>query len=169
MQNLVNRMGISRQSLYDTYGNKRDLFEASLEKYRTDVIDPKLSALSDTSRSPTELIRSYLSSLVSDRAKMPVGCLLVRTATEISVEDQEIGRLLDEYVKASRRAIKRVVERGQSSGEFDPERSAGDLAAIVIAASMGLQVMRRLPNEGRHVIPAIESIMTGLRASATEH
>ncbi len=60
MQNLVDRMGISRQSLYDTYGNKRELFEAALKKYREEVIEPSLARLSDTTRTPTELIRNHL-------------------------------------------------------------------------------------------------------------
>ena len=169
MQNLVDRMGISRQSLYDTYGNKRDLFEAALKKYREEVIEPKLEQLSDPARSPTELISEHLQSIADGSDRMPIGCLLVRTATEISVEDSEIGKLLHECVRKARHAIQRVIERGQQSGEFDSNRSAGDLASMVIASGMGLHVMRRLPNLGRDIRPSVDSIMAGLKASATEH
>lgn len=169
MQNLVDRMGISRQSLYDTYGNKRELFEAALKKYRAEIIEPKLAQLSDTSRSPTELIIRHLESIADGSDRMPVGCLVVRTATEIPVEDAEIGRLLEDCVKMAMHAIQQVIERGQRSGEFDHGRSSRDLAATVIAAGMGLHVMRRLPNQGRVIRPSIDSIMTGLKASATAH
>jgi len=169
MQNLVDRMGISRQSLYDTYGNKRDLFEAALKKYREEIIEPKLAELSDSSRSPTDLIRGHLESIAAGGDRMPVGCLLVRTATETPVDDTEIGRLLDDCVKSARQAIQKVIERGQVSGEFDAGRPAGDLAAIVIATGMGLHVMRRLPNQGRAIRPSIDSILAGLKASVTEH
>ncbi len=169
MQNLVDRMGISRQSLYDTYGNKRELFEAALRKYRDEVIEPKLEELCDLSVSATELIRRHLKSIADGSDSMPIGCLVVRTATEIPVEDSEIGKMLDDCVKQARRAIQQVIERGQQTGEFDGGRSAGDLASIVIASGMGLHVMRRLPNQGRDIRPSIGSIMTGLKASATEH
>lgn len=169
MQNLVDRMGISRQSLYDTYGNKRELFEAALKKYRDEVIEPALMELADVSQSPTALIRRHLESIVNGREQLPIGCLIVRTATELPVEDAEIGRMLDDCVKMARQAIQQVIERGQRSGEFDHGRSAGDLAATVIATGMGLHVMRRLPNQGRDVRPSIDSIMTGLKASATAH
>lgn len=169
MQKLVDRMGISRQSLYDTYGNKRELFEAALKRYREEIIEPKLAQLDDTSRSPSELIRQHLESIANGSDRMPIGCLLVRTATEIPVHDSEIGRMLDDCVRMARQAIQRVIERGQRSGEFDSGRSAGDLAATVIATGMGLHVMRRLPNQGRDIRPSIDSIMTGLKASATSH
>jgi len=169
MQNLVDRMGISRQSLYDTYGNKRDLFEAALTRYREEIIEPKLAELADASRSPTELIRRYLKSIADGGEQMPIGCLIVRTATEIPVDDSEIGSILDDCVKTAKRMLQQVIERGQRSGEFDSGRSSRDLAATVIAAGMGLHVMRRLPGQGRDVRPPIDSIMTGLRASATQH
>jgi TetR/AcrR family transcriptional repressor of nem operon len=162
-------MGISRQSLYDTYGNKRELFEAALKKYRDEVIEPKLEELSDATRSATELIRQHLKSIADGSDQMPIGCLVVRTATEIPVEDSEIGQLLDDCVKKARHAIHRVIERGQQSGEFDSGRSARDMASLVIASGMGLHVLRRLPNRGRDVRPSIDSILTGLKASVTEH
>jgi len=170
MQNLVDRMGISRQSLYDTYGNKRELFEAALKKYRGEIIEPKLEELSDHSRSPTDLVCSYLESIAdgSDK-KLPVGCLVVRTATEIAIDDSAIGQILEDCVTTVRHSIQRVIERGQRSGEFDSGRPAEDLASIVIASGMGLHVMRRLPNQGRDIRPSIDSILTGLKASATEH
>ena len=169
MQKLVDRMGISRQSLYDTYGNKRDLFEAALEKYREEIIEPNLAELDDHSRTPTELIRGHLQSIADGSDQLPVGCLLVRTATEISVQDAEIGRILDDCVRTARLKIQQVIERGQQSGEFDRGRSASELAAIVLTTGMGLHVMRRLPNQGRAIRPSIDAIMTGLKASATEH
>lgn len=168
MQDLVDRMSISRQSLYDTYGNKRELFEAALARYREKVIEPAIEALIDPSRSPTELIRDHLLAIAEDREGMPVGCLLVRTATEIPVDDADIGRMLDDYVSEVLEAMKGVIRRGQRTGEFDPARRAHDLAASVIAAGMGLHVMRRLPGQGRAVLPSVDALVAGLRQPRAE-
>lgn len=168
MQNLVDRMGISRQSLYDTYGNKRELFEAALKKYREEIIEPSIARLSDATRTPTELIRNHLEGIAQGRDRMPIGCLVVRTATEIPVDDAEIGAMLNDCVTEVRQAIQRVIERGQASGEFDPGRSARDLAGSVIASGMGLHVMRRLPGQGKSVRPSVDSLVAGLRCRAVE-
>lgn len=163
MQNLVDRMGISRQSLYDTYGNKRELFEAALARYRDEVIEPAIEALNDPSRRPAELIRDHLRAIAEGGEGLPVGCLVVRTATEIPVDDAEIGQMLDECVSEMLEAMQNVIRRGQQTGEFDPGRSARDLAASVIASGMGLHVMRRLPGQGRAVRPSLDSLMAGLQ------
>ncbi len=163
MQNLVDRMGISRQSLYDTYGNKRELFEAALRRYREEVIVPALAELADPSGTPTDLIRDHLLAIADGRERMPVGCLVVRTATEISVEDAAIGEMLNDCVVEALEAIERVIRRGQQSGEFDVRRSARELAASVIASGMGLHVMRRLPGQGRAVRPSVDSLVEGLQ------
>src|SRR5919205_4395394 len=34
IQDLVDRLGVNRQSLYDTFGGKDQLFQAALERYR---------------------------------------------------------------------------------------------------------------------------------------
>jgi len=168
MQNLVDRMGISRQSLYDTYGNKRDLFEAALARYREEVIEPAIEALTDTSRAPEELVRNHLMAIAEGRKGLPVGCLVVRTATEISVDDADIGRMLNECVTEVLEAMESVIRRGQQTGEFDPGRSARDLAASVIASGMGLHVMRRLPGKGRAVRPSVDALLAGLKQPRAE-
>jgi len=168
MQNLVERMGISRQSLYDTYGNKRDLFEAALARYREQVIEPTIEALTETSRAPAQLVRDHLLAIAEGRDGMPVGCLMVRTATEISVDDADIGRMVNECVTEVLEAMENVIRRGQQSGEFDPERSAHDLAASVIASGMGLHVMRRLPGQGRAVRPSVDALLAGLQKPRAE-
>jgi len=162
MQDLVDRMGISRQSLYDTYGNKRELFEASLTRYRDEVIQPRIDQLDDPSTRPLDAIGGYLAAIAEGAGNMPLGCLVVRTATEISPRDAVIGRMLDECVRDVRAALIRALERGQACGDFDRGRSAEDLAGTVIAMGMGLHVMRRLPDTGRHVRPSIDAMLKGL-------
>ena len=168
MQNLVDRMGISRQSLYDTYGNKRELFESALVRYREEVIEPAIEALTDPSRSPAELIRNHLLAIAEGREGLPLGCLVVRTATEIPVDDAYIGRMLNDCVTEVLEAVESVIRRGQQTGEFDPGRSAHDLAGSVIASGMGLHVMRRLPWQGRAVRPSVDALLAGLQGPRAE-
>ncbi|MDT8410581.1 MAG: TetR/AcrR family transcriptional regulator [Wenzhouxiangellaceae bacterium] len=162
MQNLVDRMGISRQSLYDTFGNKRELFESALKRYREDVVESRLAIITDPALRPSEAIRNHLEVIASGVCDMPVGCLMVRTATEISTDDSEIGALLEECVHEVKRALVGVIERGQSLGEFDRSRSADELACSVIATGMGLHVLRRLPNTGKSLRPSIDGLLAGL-------
>jgi len=166
MQDLVDRMGISRQSLYDTYGNKRELFEDSLKRYVDEVVRPRKAALLDPALRPADAIRDYLNAIAEGAPDMPIGCLMVRTATEISPEDAEIGKLINECFSEVFEALCEVIARGQACGDFDSQRSTQDLAGSVIASGMGLHVIRRLPGRGKHLRPPVDAIVQGLRGTA---
>lgn len=162
MQDLVDRMGISRQSLYDTYGNKRELFEAALRRYREEIIEPKLKAIGDPALPPPEAVREYFRSVVDAPKETPPGCLVVRSATEISVTDHEVGALLEECAMLAQETLSEVVERGQQTGDFDRSRSVRDLVGCIMAAAMGMHVLKRLPYGGRHLRPSVDALVAGL-------
>ncbi len=168
MQNLVDRMGISRQSLYDTYGNKRELFEASLERYRSELIAPGIAAIKDPARTPLEAVRFYLTAAAEGGNGMPIGCLMVRTATEFSPEDAAISAIVGDCVRDVRDALRARIDEGQRSGEIDAIRSADDVAGAIVAWGMGLQVMRRLPRRGEAIRPSIDSLLTTLVPDVAE-
>src|SRR2546426_12275370 len=55
LDRLVRRTGASRYGLYATFGSKRDLFLATLERYSQAVMDPMLEPLEDPRASATEI------------------------------------------------------------------------------------------------------------------
>lgn len=162
MQILLRRMGISRQSLYDTYGSKRELFEAALARYRAEVIAPKISELRDPGRSPLESVRRYLQSIADGACGVPVGCLMVRTATETPSGDAAIGAMLSECVRAVHEALADRVAEGQVRGEIDRGRRPAELATAIVVCGMGLEVLRRLPDRQTALSQAVDSLLAGL-------
>ena len=58
IQHLVGRMGIQRGSLYDTFGDKRGLFFAAIDRYDR-VVTAKLLAALDEPASGKDAIRGF--------------------------------------------------------------------------------------------------------------
>src|SRR6266851_3112951 len=58
VQHLVARMGIQRGSLYDTFGDKRALFFAAIDRYDR-VVTAKLLAALDDPRAGRDAIRRF--------------------------------------------------------------------------------------------------------------
>src|SRR5947207_15519920 len=73
LDRLVRRTGASRYGLYATFGGKRDLFFASLERYSQAVMDPMLEPLEDARASATEIRRIF--DRVFDVIRRPGDCL----------------------------------------------------------------------------------------------
>ena len=89
---LLDGMGIARQSLYDTFGNKRQLFIKTIEHYRNTRLAGAL-ALLERDGSPTQnvkaLMRFFEQLALDKRAR---GCLVANSLVEMGPHDPEIGR-----------------------------------------------------------------------------
>lgn len=81
VRDLVERMGINRFSMYDTFGGKRQLFLAALDRYTRRTRDGMLGAL-ERSDQGLPAIRQYLMSVVDEYSARSGwrGCLMINSA-----------------------------------------------------------------------------------------
>src|SRR5207237_7759148 len=83
LDQLVRRTGASRYGLYATFGGKRDLFVASLERYSRAVMDPMVRPLEDAGASARE-IRAFFDRVLAliRRPGDGRGCFISTAACE---------------------------------------------------------------------------------------
>jgi len=96
---LLTHMGIARQSLYDTFGNKRERFFRVVEHYRATQLAQAL-ALLEREGSPIENVKAVLRffrGLARDESCR--GCLVANALVEMSPGDPETAQLLQETLE----------------------------------------------------------------------
>lgn len=126
MQALQDEMGIRRQSLYDTFGNKRDLFLSSLDYYHENVIIPNFSLILNAS-SPTNGIKDYFNQRIKDinNSEVIPGCLVTNSLSELGMSDQLVikrtKRTLEYMEKVFYQALVRAKELGELSSDKEPK------------------------------------------------
>jgi TetR/AcrR family transcriptional repressor of nem operon len=143
-------MGISRQSLYDTFGNKRGLFLRAVQHYRATQLSQAL-ALLEREGSPLANVRDVLAffeQLALDADGR--GCLVANALVEVS-DDAELAELLGETLELLRAGIERALREAQKCGELSEGKSPPELSHTLINAMLGLAVMGRLRPEPRVV------------------
>jgi AcrR family transcriptional regulator len=81
VQDLVDRLGVNRASLYATFGDKAQLFDAVLDRYG-DQVQSVLTTQLAAPHAGREAVARYLATVVAlgTRSTGPKGCLLVNTA-----------------------------------------------------------------------------------------
>ncbi len=81
IQDLVDALGVNRASLYATFGDKGQLFEAALTKY-TEAVAATVGAHLQPPHAGKEAVAGYLHALVAQVTEpgAPGGCLLLNTA-----------------------------------------------------------------------------------------
>jgi len=141
MQDLVDGLGISRSSLYDTFGDKHQLYLKALDNYRQDY-GGHLCSLTRESASTKEAIRNLLQLVVDDLLgdEQRKGCFMVNAGIEMANHDQEVNQLICDTEQQLEQAFFKAITRGQEQGEISKDKDAQALARFFHNTVKGMQV-----------------------------
>ncbi|MDB5152323.1 MAG: comR 2 [Mucilaginibacter sp.] len=141
MQDLVDSLGISRSSLYDTYGDKHALFIKALEKYKESA-SGEMSSIVSNSVSAKEAIKQLFAfttrELLSDEQHK--GCFMVNSAIEVAPHDKEVSDMICQNDQQVENAFYQAIKKGQQSGEVTSKQNARALARFIVNTVKGLRV-----------------------------
>ncbi|MEB2630772.1 MULTISPECIES: TetR/AcrR family transcriptional regulator [Peribacillus] len=140
MQDLVDHMGIHRRSIYDTFGDKRSLFLASLNHYEELIVNEMESIISSTS-SIKQTIRDVFIFVLNSIEQYPKGCLSVNAAIELSLLDKEIGRIVTNMFNRTEDMFNNLIKRGQISGELSKEIDSDNTSRFLHNNLVGIRVL----------------------------
>ena len=100
VQDLVERTGVNRASLYATYGDKHDLFLAALRHYRETRLHLFVTEL-ELRYSPVDAVRRLFQAFVDQVAVQGLnqGCFLANTALELAAHDPEAAAIVADAQK----------------------------------------------------------------------
>ncbi len=140
LQNLLQAMGISKSSFYETFGSKRDLFMRSLEHFdETQSLQAVAKLDADV---PVKTIIAEMFAVIIDRAvNQKHGCMFGKSAVELSHRDPVVRKRAAAGVRSVEDTFHKAVLRGRKSGELSKRCGARLLARSLTATFYGLQVM----------------------------
>jgi TetR/AcrR family transcriptional repressor of nem operon len=147
IQDLLDAIGLNRGSLYATFGDKRRLFLAAVERYVRQMAAPMFEALADDD--PRRAIERMFGAIIertSDR-RLPRGCLITNTAIESRRLGGQIKVKTTEVMKLQEAAIHEVVLRAQATGGFRSPEDGSALAHFFLAVAHGLNVVNKAGGE----------------------
>lgn len=155
---LLKHMGISRKSMYDTFGNKQSLFLKALEHYaqtRLRSIREQLLA----SGSPLKNIEQLLQSWQKTHGKPgSVGCMLGTCAADFDTNNVEIAPVLRSYYNRLENIFYEAISQAQAVGELNPKADPRDLARMLLCTTQGIALIGRVLD--RETIPQSAVSMT---------
>lgn len=141
---LLEHMQISRQSLYDTFGDKHRLFLAVMDRYQERTLDMLSQRLHgpdvglDAIREHFE--RSY-DFLFADRERG--ACLMANTSLELGLLDDDARDRVRRHLKSLENAFLNAVRNAIDRGEVSSDRDARALARFLTSSFHGLGIMAR--------------------------
>ncbi len=157
---LVDYLGVSRASLYGTYGDKQALFEKALKRYSENskkFITDFLSKYPSPKAGLVKLFEQSITHCVSDPDSK--GCFVVNTTTELMPEDQVLRSRLVENKEEFEAAIQYYLQKGVEKGEISADKNLKSIASFIFTLYSGLNVVAKINSDKEELF---QMIRTGL-------
>lgn len=144
--------GLSRSSIYNAFGSKRGLFDATVQSYLDEVIRPRLRPLQADVVAP-DAILTYLTGLreafeALDSMPATHGCLLLNSAGAPISRDQAIAQVIADYRTELHAAISRGIAAllgpGTATRIYDDSVTSLVLSGFTLARVDSAQAARGL-------------------------
>lgn len=155
---LTAELGICRQSLYTTFGDKRGLYLKALEAWGRSEVDAKLSLL-HADGSPLENVRTLIRGLAALATTCPSeGCLTVTAMVE-KRDDPEALAVVEGQVARLERGFRDALARAREQGELRADARPVRLARFLTTAIYGIGLLTRLPDSGGRIADAVAVLL----------
>lgn len=140
MDDLMRASGLGKQSLYNTFTGKRELFLRALSTQADHSQAAAGRSLAADDRSPIDRIRDHLLELAVDYAESG-GQLLTKAAAEMAHRDLAVAESSLRGFKMLKEHYSYCLEAAVSAGELRTDLSVDELASFFLALTRGMSVL----------------------------
>ena len=160
---LLRRMRIGRQSLYDTFGDKRALYLEALRHYLAERVAIQIRILS-AEASPLRGLEAAMNELATTGAQgKRAGCMGIGAICEFGQSDPEIAALIDVAQRPLLSAIRHGIEEGKSKGEIGADVDTQAAAEFVTSTFTGIKLAARGGASGNTLRNIVRMAMRSLK------
>ncbi|WP_334121579.1 TetR/AcrR family transcriptional regulator [Glutamicibacter sp.] len=153
--------GLSRSSIYNSFGSKRGLFDAAVQSYLNEIVRPRLQPLTTENVDSDALIEYFdgLISIFSQPDALPTsnGCMLINTASSPLSTDSHVSAVVQAYREELESAFSRGIQAFR--GDLDSavqQRLASTVTGLVVAA---FALVRIAPEQARTLLEDAKALV----------
>lgn len=157
---LEERLGINRFSIYNTFGDKRGLFLAALDRYRDRVVSDLAREL-EHGEDGLGALRGFFRQ-VGRAVGSPdsrVGCFMVNCAVERSAADPGATERVRAHFDRVERAFVRCLKRARDGGQIAPDAPIRDRARQLAVTFQGLLVGMKMGQDPACLRGAVRQLL----------
>lgn len=144
IQDLVDRLGINKFSIYDTFGNKHDLFLCAIDLYRRKH-SAKLRLVLEEPDKGLRAIKNYFRTMAADLSRPAgrFGCVIQNSTLEMALWDPEVESRIQETNLSFQSAIEDALRRAVNIGEIGPSDDLEQRARFLYSVGQGMIVVAK--------------------------
>jgi len=133
-------MGIGRQSMYDTFGDKRALFLRALEMYVTESVNSISAELERPGRALSAVQNALVTFAEREDLSSAEGCMGLNAIAEFGQRDREVTRITLDAARRLRQALTLAFKRAIDQGELAPNADIDGMAEFFEMTLAGIRM-----------------------------
>jgi AcrR family transcriptional regulator len=137
---LMRVMDVGRQSMYDTFGDKRALFLKALEMYVTESVH----AINVELERPGSALSAVQNALATFAERNDLssaeGCMGLNAITEFGQRDADVTRITRIAARVQRQTLLRVLTRAKKQGELSSDADLDSMADFFESTLAGIRM-----------------------------
>jgi TetR/AcrR family transcriptional regulator, transcriptional repressor for nem operon len=164
MEMLVEAMGISRSSFYDTFGDKKQLYLAALRLFQSQSQQQNAKTLAQSGPSPKAQITAVLQFSLEEALNDPdtKGCMMANATAEMATADADVYKFLKENACALESFFTQLIQLGQEIGQFNPAFDSATAANYLVNYIHGMRLVCKTKPDPQKMRQGLELVLAGL-------
>ncbi len=157
IQELVAHLGINRASLYDTFGDKEQLFKKAFALYRKQNID-RISQLFQDQPNVKEGFSKLFTKAI-DEAMLDTdrkGCFAVNNTTELVPNNESCLEILSSNRRDFENLFYEYLKKGQMKGQISEGKDLRALASFLLILYNGIQVVSKINTDKKELTDSVD-------------
>lgn len=138
--------GLSKSSLYNSFGSKRDVLMEVLDHYTASQV--RLVGTLLSRKGVRAGLQALVDGIITDNNDGR-GCLLVNCAAELAPRDGRIGAAVGKRLDEIATVMTAAIEHAQSARELSPDLDARILARSFLSWIAGLRILAKAGTDRR--------------------
>jgi TetR/AcrR family transcriptional repressor of nem operon len=156
--------GLSKSSLYATFGGKRELFLAAFKEYQQ-VRLYHLERILHNGQPFRQSIETFFRQVLdyeTGNTHEVSGCMTANEAVELAPRDLEVQKMVNKDFQAIEDRFAQAIEQGQAEGSITSSQSPRTLAHFLVVSLQGIQVMIRAKTDRLRLEETVTVMMAAL-------
>jgi TetR/AcrR family transcriptional repressor of nem operon len=163
LDDILAATGLSKSSLYATFGDKRDLFLAAFDAYRQERMQYLHQILNNHQPARQSFETFFRQGVAHSQDEMQAyGCMIANEAVELAPHDADIQRLVAEDFQAVEDLFTQAIQRGLADGSITSLQEPRTLAWFLVVGLQGMQVMARAKSDPARLAGAVTVMLSAL-------
>ncbi len=161
IKDLIDYLGISNASIYNTFGGKQELFHRALEHYQTINLKGMrgfLATQDNIRQGLTEVFAKIIYDDVKDEDCK--GCFVVNSTTQLAPTDPVVLKAISNHKLGVEQAFREFLQKGVDTGQISEAKDIGQFAGLLYSLMTGFRVLGMANPDPDSFMAYVQSVLS---------